>query len=259
MKPIDRFREKLRNGVLCIGAGITLADPLVTDALGDSVDFFWIDTEHTAMNPETLARHLLAARAHNVPGLVRVGAGVTHLIKTALDAGADGIIVPQVRSVEEVRTAVADCRYPPVGRRGYGPRVPSKYGRNAGAEYVEQANAQVFVAVQIETREAFEQLDAIVAVPGLDSIVVGPSDLAHSLGLSGELEHPRNVEAVEAIIAKSKAAGLFVGAGMGPNTDYAAKMAKRGCQWVQVGCDFDYLVKSIERIAAELRPSAGHE
>jgi len=253
MNSIETFRKKLRDGVVCIGAGITFADALVTDALGDSVDFFWIDTEHTAMNPETLARHLLAARAHNVPGFVRVGAGVTHLIKTALDAGADGIIVPQVRSVEKVRAAVADCRYPPVGRRGYGPRVPSQYGREGGKEYVGRANEHVFVAVQIETREALEQLDAIVAVPGLDSLVVGPSDLAHSLGLSGELEHPRNVEAVEAIIAKSRAAGLFVGTGMGPDTAYAAAMAKRGCQWIQVGCDFDYLVKSIGTITAELR------
>lgn len=253
MTAIEIFRAKLDKGQLCIGAGITLTDPLATDALAESVDFFWIDTEHTAMNPETLALHLLAARANNVPALVRVGAGVTYLIKSALDSGADGIIVPQVRSAEEVRAAVADCRYPPLGRRGFGPRVPCRYGRGGGPGYIEAANAQVFVAVQIETREALRDIDAITAIEGLDSIALGPSDLAHALGLSGELEHPKNVEAVETVIGKAKAAGLYVGTGMGADMGYAAKMAARGCQWIQVGGDCDYLVRSIEEITGRLR------
>ena len=253
MRSIEGFHRKLDGGSLCIGAGITLADPVVTDALGACVDFLWVDMEHTPLNPETLVGHLLAARARGVPALVRVGGNVTHLIKAALDGGAHGIIVPQVRSVDEVRSAVADCRYPPAGRRGYGPRIPSDYGRNAGKEYVQWANREIFVSVQIETREALEQLDAIVAVPGLDSIVVGPADLAHALGLSGELEHPDAIAAIETIIAKTRAAGLYVGSGMGPDIPFAVKMADRGCQWIQVGNDVDYLTKSMEEITAALR------
>src|SRR5262245_20319529 len=152
---IMRFRERLRAGETCMGASITLADPLVTEALGDSVDFFWIDLEHSPMSPEIVQGHLLAARSKNKPSLVRVTGSATPFIKPVLDAGADGIIVPQVRSAEEVRAVVADCRYPPVGRRGYGPRVPSNYGRDGGSAYIERANKSIFVVAQIETAEAF--------------------------------------------------------------------------------------------------------
>ena len=101
-----------------------------------------------------------------------------------------GHIAPQVRSAAEVQRAVDDCRYPPQGKRGYGPRVPSNFGRSGGDDYVAAANAGVFAAVMIETREAVEAIDDIYAIPGLDSIVLGPYDLSGSLGLLGQVEHP---------------------------------------------------------------------
>ena len=109
--PIVAFRSKIAAGAICIGASITLIDPRVTDALGDSVDFFWIDMEHSLMSPEAVHGHLLAAKTRGVPALVRVTGSATPFIKPVLDAGADGIIVPQVRSAEEVQQIVADCRY----------------------------------------------------------------------------------------------------------------------------------------------------
>src|SRR5437764_3084793 len=134
MTPIVHFRERLRAGDVCIGASITLADPHVTAALADSVDFFWIDLEHSTMSPEALNGHLLAARSKNKPALVRVTGSGTPFIKPVLDAGADGIIVPQVRTAAEVYRIVRDCRYPPIGHRGYGPRVTSNYGRDGGPD-----------------------------------------------------------------------------------------------------------------------------
>ncbi len=95
-------------------------------------------------------------------------------IKSVLDAGADGIIVPQVRTVREVRQIVCDCRYPPLCQRGYGPRVTSNYGRNGGVDYIAQANLEVFVSVQIETTEALAALDKILAVSGEVGRVVAP-------------------------------------------------------------------------------------
>jgi len=253
MEAIARFRQKLKAGRVCLGAGITFADPLVSDALGGSCDFLWIDLEHSAMSPEALNGHLLAARARNVPAIVRVTGSSTPFIKPVLDAGADGIVVPQVRSAEEVRQIVSDCRYPPLGRRGYGPRVPSNYGRDGGDEYIERANKDLFVAVQIETVEALEALDDILTIPGLDSIVLGPWDLSGALGVLGDVEHPRVVAAIETIIAKTRAAGLAVGSGMGPDADYAYKMAKRGVQWLQVGGDYGYLIKCMDQITASVR------
>ncbi|RIK43927.1 MAG: hypothetical protein DCC55_04050 [Chloroflexi bacterium] len=250
--PIAAFRAKMAAGAICIGASITLIDPRVTDALGDSVDFVWIDMEHSLMGPEAVHGHLLAAKARGVPALVRVTGSSTPFIKPVLDAGADGIIVPQVRSAAEVQQIVDDCRYPPLGRRGYGPRVPSNYGRDGGNAYVERANREVFVAVQIENLDAFNALDAILAVPGLDSIVLGPMDLSAAMGLFGELEHPTVAAALETIITKSRAAGRFVGSGMGADARFAATMVQRGVQWLQVGGDCDYMILAVDQVTAAI-------
>jgi len=253
MNAITAFREHLAAGRVCVGAAVTFTDPLVSDALAGSADFLWVDLEHSGMTTETLAGHLLAARGRGVPALVRVAASDTPLIKPVLDVGADGIIVPQVRGADEVRRAVADCRYPPQGRRGYGPRVPSNYGRDGGDDYIARANRDLFVAVQIETAEALDALDEIAAVPGLDSLAIGPWDLASALGAGVNVEHPQVVGAIEAIVAKARAAGLFVGSGMGADPEYAARMAGRGVQWLQVGDDCGYLVRCMDEITRSVR------
>ncbi len=255
--PIAAFRARMAAGDICIGASITLTDPHATDALGDSVDFFWIDLEHSMMSPEALGGHLLAAKARNRPALVRVPGSGTPFIKPVLDGGADGIIVPQVRSAAEVQDVVNSCRYPPLGQRGYGPRVPSNYGREGGDAYVERANREIFVAVQIENADGFAALDDILAIRGLDSIALGPWDLSASLGLLGDVEHPTVIEAVDSIITRARAAGLFVGAGMAPDARFALGMAKRGVQWLQVGEDCGYMILAMDQITAAVRAEYG--
>jgi 2-keto-3-deoxy-L-rhamnonate aldolase RhmA len=251
--PIARFRNKLDAGQVCIGAGITFTDPLVTDALAGSVDLFWIDTEHSALSAETVGRHLLAARGRGVAALVRVPIGAVEFAKPVLDVGADGIIAPQVRSADEVRRLVDACRYPPLGRRGWGPRVPGNYGRDSGSDYAARANREVFVVAQIETADAVADLDAIVAIPGLDSLVLGPWDLSGSLGHLGDVEHPTVVAAIETVIRKARAAGLYIGSGMGTDPAYAAKMARRGIQWLQVGEDHGFLVRAMDGLRSDIR------
>jgi 2-keto-3-deoxy-L-rhamnonate aldolase RhmA len=251
--PFYQFRQKIAAGQLCLGPSVTLTDPRVTDALGDSVDFIWLDLEHSLMSPEAVAGHMLAARGRGVPVIVRVVAGETPFIKPILDAGADGIIVPQVTSAAEVKRAVDDCRYPPVGTRGYGPRVPSNYGRDGGDDYVRRANEDVFTAVMIETREAVEAIDEIVAVPGLDSIVLGPMDLSASYGMLGQTEHPTVIAALEHVIARARAAGCLVGAGMGVDAANAIRMGRRGVQWVQIGGDCGYMVTQMDLLNQQVR------
>ncbi len=256
LSSIAEFRAKLDAGQSCVGAAISFADPLVSDALSGSVDFLWIDLEHCAMSPGAVAGHLLAARARGVAALVRVAGSETAFIKPILDAGAEGIIVPQVRSAAEVRQVLGDCRYPPLGQRGFGPRVPSDYGRDAGPDYVERANRDLFVAVQIENAEGLAALDEIISVPGLDSLCLGPWDLSGALGHLGEVEHPDVVAAIETVISKARAAGLYVGSGMGSDPDYALLMIRRGVQWVQTGADYNYLVERMDQIVGNIRSSS---
>lgn len=248
------FRQRLEAGEILIGTGIALTDSQASEALAPSLDFLWIDLEHAAMSPEAMRTHLLAARYKQTPVVVRVAEGSTPFVKNALDSGAPGIIAPQVKTATEVRAFVADCRYPPLGQRGFGPHVPSNYGRDAGNEYIERANRDIFTAVMIETAEAVAAIDEIVAVPGLDSIVIGPWDLSGSLGHLGDVEHPRVVEAMETAINSARAAGLFVGTGVGIDAAYAQKMVQRGVQWLQITNDCGLLVWAAEQLKT-LRPS----
>ena len=250
---IHKFRERLKAGDVCLGVGITFSDPTVTEALCDSVDFVWIDLEHNPMSVESMTGHLIAARAGGAPALVRVPCGDIGWIKRVLDSGAEGIIFPQAGSADDVRAFVSACRYPPMGTRGYGPRRPSNYGRDGGIEYLERANRELFVVAQIETAGALADVDKIVAIRGLDSIVIGPNDLSGSMGLPGQPRHPDVLAAIRTIVKKAKAAGLPVGIGMGGDVGHACEAAQMGVQWIQCGSDFSYMNNYADRLYADIR------
>lgn len=151
-----------------------------------------------------------------------------------------------------MRAVVEDCRYAPVGRRGLGPVRPNNYGRLPAADVIAASAAQVFLAVQIENTEALDLVEQIAALPGLDSLVIGPSDLSASLGLLGEFAHPRVCAAIARIVAAAAANGLSVGVGVG-DAATAASMAAQGGQWVQLSGAEAYLWQRFEQLS---RPGA---
>jgi 2-keto-3-deoxy-L-rhamnonate aldolase RhmA len=251
---IHKFRDKLRAGQVCLGPGISLSDPAVTEALCDSVDFLWLDLEHSPISLESLQAHLIAARAGGAPILVRVPSGEAAWVKRVLDIGAEGMILPQAGSLAEVEHFVAACRYPPQGRRGFGPRRATNYGRQDLAAYLAAANREVFVAIQIETAAALEAVDAIVRVPGIDSLVIGPADLAGALaGAPGQVEHPKVMDAIATVCARARAAGLSVGIGMGPDAEYAIRVAQLGVQWIQCGGDCGFMIRAADVLYQGIR------
>jgi len=251
--PIQKFRQQLQAGRVALGPMVTLSDPSITEALAGSVDFLWYDLEHTAIGLESLKAHLIAARAGQVPALVRVPSGAIAWIKRALDIGADGIILPRVYGPGEVREFVSACRYPPEGTRGFGPHRPADYGRNMNAAFTVQANKDVFVVVQIETLEAVQTLDEILKVPGVDSIVIGPMDLSASMGLLGQLDHPRVKETIQSIVKRTRAAGIFAAIGLGTNAAPVAQAMRDGVHWAMCGSDYNYLIQFADRLYAEIR------
>ena len=246
---INEFRTKLRNGRFCLGVGISLSDPAIIEALGRLTDFYWIDLEHSPIGLETLQSHLIAARAVGVPAIVRVPSSEPWFIKRVIDTGAPGIIVPQVRSAEEVKRVIETCRYRPDGDRGYGPRRASDYGQEP--DYLRNANRNLFVSVQIEHVEALPHLEEIVALKGLDSIVVGPSDLALSMGKAGQLSDPEVVSTIQRITQTARAHGLFVGMGGPAQRDYVLRAVEMGVQWLQSGIDFEYMMQFVGRFFQE--------
>lgn len=250
------FRSRLRAGDLLIGAAVTFNDPLVSDALSDSVDFLWYDLEHVKIDPSALNAHLMAARGRETATIVRVGGVSADEVKPVLDAGAEGLVAPQVTDVAQVEEFVSHCRYPPQGRRGLGPRVPTNYGRSGGPDHFLQANDTVFVSVMIETREAVEAIDEIVRVPGLDSVVLGLGDLSGSLGKLVDFNNPELYVCVDRVVEAARKVGMPIGAGAGFDFDFVMPLLSRGVCWVQFGNDFEYLVHSLDDAVALLRSKA---
>ena len=248
---MQAFRRKLAQSSPCFGVGITFTDPAVSEAIGPSVDFLWIDLEHNPISLESMQAHLMAARAARVPALVRVPSSDVPMIKRVLDSGAVGLIVPQVRSAAEVRQVVDACRYKPLGDRGYAPRRPSNYGRSGGAGFMQTSNQEVFVAVQIENGAALDDLEAIAAVPHLDALVIGPADLSISIGIAWA--SPELHAAMQRIVATAKRHGLSVGIGMGPDERFAQTAVELGVNWIQVGSDFSYMVSFADQLFARIR------
>lgn len=254
--PSNRFLERMRNGEVSLGTCISFTDPTVTEALSSAVDFIWIDMEHNALSLESVQGHIMATIGSDTTPLVRVPWNDPVLIKPVLDIGAAGVIVPFVRTVDDVRRAVAACRYPPEGVRGYGPRRPSNYGRMGGAELCKALNAAMITIVQIEHIDAVNTIDGILAVPGLSAIVIGSNDLSGSMGHMGEPRHPEVLGAIERVIDRARQANVFVGIAIGDDVDMLNGWVDKGVQWLAMGGDFSLLVRAITEVAGKVRTHA---
>jgi len=173
-----------------------------------------------------------------------------------LDIGAAGVIVPLIRTAEEARRAVAACLYPPEGIRGFGPRRPSNYGRLGGPEFCRAANASILPMVQIEHIQAVENIDEILAVPGLASVVIGPNDLAGSMGLMGQPRHPDVLHKIDTVIVQARRAGVPIGIGAGDDPETLLDWAARGIQWLAMGGDCSLLLQAATQIAGRVRAQA---
>lgn len=278
---IKEFRAKLEKGETLVGIGIQLTDPVSSDALSDCSDFLWLDSEHIPMSPTELKVHMLVAHGKGCPVIVRVPGpnrvdGVALpwgiFIKHALDSNADAIAVPQVRTAEEVRSIVADCRYPRGGSRpppydvaqpstkelphrlsrGFGPTIPMNYGRIPMPEYLEAADRNIFVCVMIETVEALDNLDEIASVPGLDCLVLGANDLSAALGVPYQNEHPLTLAATDKIMAAAKKHGKYVMFST-RYPDIAKRMAQRGAQILHIGHDVLAAVAYQTKLVADVK------
>ena len=253
MERASSFKTKLSQGQICIGTGISFIDPTITEALCGLLDFVWIDMEHTALSLETVQAHVMATKGGGTTPLVRVSWNDPVIIKPVLDIGAAGVIVPLIRTAEDARRAVAACRYPPEGIRGYGPRRPSNYGRQGGSAFCQSANESVIVIVQIEHLDAVNNLDEILSVQGLTGIVVGPNDLSGSMGHMGEPRHPAVLRVIETVIAKARQSGVFVGIAVGDDPDVLTEWVDKGMQWLLMGCDFSLLLRAASQVCRQVR------
>ena len=174
-------------------------------------DFLWFDMEHAMFNWETVCNLTQMALVCDIVPLIRVTNLDYALVARALDAGAQGIVIPRVETREEVERAVSFVKYPPLGRRGAGGEARNGYLPTTVPDSVATANAETLVVVQLESTLGLESLDGMCQVPGLDVVCVGPQDLSISLGIPGQTQSPIFVEAVQKVIAICGRRGIASG------------------------------------------------
>ena len=206
-----RIKNKIRRGIPSIGSWIMIGN-LASAEILSNIDFEWIviDMEHTAIGYETLQVLLLAIKSRGKSALVRIENNDEVVIKRVLDCGADGIIVPQIKSSEEAEMAVKSAKYPPEGIRGIAIGRASGYGHNFNS-YFNNFNNDVIIFVQIEHYKAVEDIESIVSVKGLDGVFLGPYDLSGSMGIVAQFDHPKMKEAREKVIKAARKANIALG------------------------------------------------
>lgn len=248
--------EKFKAGQPCLGTFTHLLSGAALRALGQTgMDYVIIDLEHSPIGPGQAAELICTAKGAGLCPLVRVNAISRGQILKMLDAGAMGLIVPQIRTPEEVRELISYAKFAPLGDRGYCPTGDGGWGY--GPEYAEgmagymaRANRQTLLLPQCETAECLENLEEIVAMEGVDGIFIGPYDLSIALGIPGQFDHPDHIAAVERVRQVCAAAGklsiIFCGSGR-----QAGDYFRQGFPNAAVGIDLLTLIEGTRQTVAD--------
>jgi 4-hydroxy-2-oxoheptanedioate aldolase len=222
--------------VFCLGQ---LCGPKLLELIGlyGGYDAVWLDQEHGSLTLNQVEEATRAARACGLETFVRLAPTDYATVMRPLEAGADGIMAAQVRNARQVEQIVQWAKFHPRGMRGINNTgVDGHYGLVPLAEYLDHANANTFVAIQIEHVEAVEEVERIAAVSDVDLLFVGPADLSQSMGLPGEWDHPRHWEAIERVAQAARQQGIHW-AILPPNPAYAQRCVDLGCRMLSLGID----------------------
>lgn len=241
MKP-NRLKTLLGQGKYAAGSWVSMCNPIGAEIMG-MVGFDWllVDMEHGAGDYQTLLSQLQAINAAgDTTVIVRVQWNDPVVVKRVLDIGAEGVMVPAIRSAEEARTAVGSIKYPPEGFRGIAGVRASRFGQDP--TYIKEANGNVAMFLQIETREAVENAEEILSVPGIDVAFVGPNDLAADLGHTGDMAHQEVQAAIKKVEDVANAKGIVLGS-VSRNWEQAKALVDKGYRAVSIMGDIPMLIQ----------------
>jgi 2-dehydro-3-deoxyglucarate aldolase/4-hydroxy-2-oxoheptanedioate aldolase len=259
--PPNRLRAKLAANELAVGTMIAeLRQAAVAQCLANAgFDWAIIDNEHGVFNPESISELARACRQLGVTPIVRVPALTYEQIAQALDGGAQGVMLPRVTHPDQVRFAVQCVKYPPVGGRGSAMgRGHTDYKAGDVVEMMAESNRETMVVVQVETREAVERLDELLAVPGVDVGLIGPNDLSIALGVAGRMRDPVLERAIEAMMAACAKHRVYPAIHTN-DAQLTADWAGRGMKMVSISSDVGLLQKAareaVERVRGNKSPS----
>jgi len=246
-----------RSGTPSFGAWVTITDPTVA-AVICNIGYEWliIDTEHHPFNPETLREIISVVRARNGAPIVRVPNNNAPSIKQTLDFGAEGVVIPLLHTAADAQDAVAACRYPPYGIRGFNPVDASNFFNDI-EPYLKTINDRVVVILQVEHIDAVNNLDGILATPGIGGILIGPADLSYSMGVPLQIAHPEVQAAIKTTISKCNAAGIPVGIALDGTPEELASWMRAGLNFMLLGFDYHWIMRSGKEILYSMRTLTG--
>lgn len=249
-------KERLEAGELAIGVGLRQARTVDIAKIMKTAgyDFLFIDLEHNSMSLDLAAQISVAAQDAGITPIVRVP-GFEHFHATrALDAGAQGIVVPHVDTAEVAAQMVQNCRYPPLGRRSVTGALPQVDFRPVPlGEATAAIDAATLLVVMLESPEAVANVERIAAVPGIDVLLVGTNDLCMEMGIPGQLDHPEIGRAFERIVAACRANGKWAGLGGVYDPPLMQRYLAMGFRWVLTGSDLSFLLAGARERAAAVR------
>ncbi len=241
------LKQQLRQGNFTLGSWITIGDENIVELMAQrSFDWLTIDMEHSAITLDVAQRLIRVIDSCNVSPLVRVGENNANLIKRVMDAGAAGVIVPNVKNVDDAEKAVKSVNYPPIGFRGVGLSRAQKYGFGFD-EYKKDLQKKGVVIVQIEHIQGVKHLEEILSVDGVDASMIGPYDLSASLSIPGDLYNPLVLDQIDQYVKickkMKKPAGMHV---IPPDIQEVKKQREKGFSFLAFSLDTLFLGKKID-------------
>ncbi|TKC92268.1 4-hydroxy-2-oxoheptanedioate aldolase [Trinickia terrae] len=253
--PHNAFKTALREGRPQIGLWMGLAHANAAELVaGTGFDWLLIDGEHAPNDLQSVLSQLRAVAPYATHPIVRAPVGDVALIKQLLDLGTLTLLVPMVESAQQALSLAQAMRYPPHGIRGVGSALARSSRWNQIPGYLQQADAQMCLLVQVESVGALDQLDAIAAQDGVDGVFFGPADLSASMGLLGQPGHPDVVAAICDGIRRVRAAGKAPGV-LAVDATLASTYLEHGALFVAVGVDTTLLVRAATELAQRYRPT----
>jgi 4-hydroxy-2-oxoheptanedioate aldolase len=244
---------------LIVNGWLSIPDAHASETMAQAGwDSLTVDMQHGIHDYRSLVDCIRAVELHSVFPMVRVVSNATGDIGKALDAGAWGVICPMINTKEDARSFVSACRYPPQGQRSYGPVRAAIYSEPG--TYHQSANTRVRCVVMIETRQALENLEAILDVPGVDAVYVGPGDLGFSLGYGPKLdrEEPEIIDIFERVIRETHRRGIRAGLHTG-SPQYAVRAYAMGFRLLTVGSDAGFMMSGARNSVHTMHVTCGRE
>jgi 2-keto-3-deoxy-L-rhamnonate aldolase RhmA len=254
----NALKQALQQGKTVFGTMVQeIRSPAVAMVMATAgFDFLFIDMEHGAYDLETVADLIKVARLSGLTPLVRVPDAQYHLISRVLDAGAQGFMVPRVETRETVEQVVQWAKFPPLGSRGCSPfKGHADYRPEPMWEFTRQANEDTMVILQIERKAAIEDIEGLLAVPGVDAAILGPNDLALSLGIAEDMSNPVMIESIDKVVQACERRGIPCGMHVGDLNALKNWMSK-GMRLVVYSTDLSFLLSGARSGLKVLRDAA---